>query len=170
MPRPVVYALFGGRKLMPKYIEGKLDATGLRFAVIVSRFNSFVTEHLLAGAIDVIVRHGGKEKDITVVRVPGSFEIPLVAKTVAQSGKVDAVVAIGAIIRGSTTHYDLVCSEAAKGIAHAAIDTSVPIAFGIVTTDTIEQAIERSGTKAGNKGADAAATAIEMANVMRQVK
>lgn len=155
---------------MPKYIEGKLDATGLRFAVIVSRFNSFVTEHLLAGAIDVIVRHGGKEKDITVVRVPGSFEIPLVAKTVAQSGKVDAVVAIGAIIRGSTTHYDLVCSEAAKGIAHAAIDTSVPIAFGIVTTDTIEQAIERSGTKAGNKGADAAATAIEMANVMRQVK
>jgi 6,7-dimethyl-8-ribityllumazine synthase len=159
-----------GKKLMPKYIEGKLDATGLRFGVVVSRFNSFITEPLLAGAMDAFLRHGGKEKDITIVRVPGSFEIPLVAKTIAESGKVDAVVALGAIIRGSTSHYDLVCSEAAKGIAHAAVETSVPIAFGVVTTDTIEQAIERAGTKAGNKGFDAAVTAIEMANVMHQAK
>lgn len=155
---------------MVRNVEGKLSAAGLKFGIVAARFNSFVVEQLVAGAVDAVVRHGGKEEHITVARVPGSFEIPVVAQRMAQSGKYDAVIALGAIIRGSTTHYDLVCSETAKGIAKVAMDTSIPVMFGVVTTDTIEQAIERSGTKAGNKGFDAAMGAIEMANLFRAMK
>jgi len=154
---------------MARVIEGQLDASGLRIGIVAARWNSFVGEHLIAGALDAIKRHGGADKDITLIRVPGSFEIPLVAKKLAESGSVDAVVAVGAIIRGSTTHYELVCSEATKGVAKVALDSGVPVTFGIITTDTIEQAIERSGSKAGNKGAEAAVAAIEMAQVMRQI-
>lgn len=155
---------------MVNSIEGQLNAAGLRIGLIASRFNSFIVEHLVSGAVDAIVRHGGKEKDITIVRVPGSFEISVVAQRMAQSGKYDALVALGAIIRGSTSHYDLVCSETAKGIAKVSLDAGLPVMFGVITTDSIEQAIERSGTKAGNKGAEAAVGAIEMANIMRQLK
>ena len=155
---------------MVKTVEGKLSADKMRFGLIAPRFNSFIVEQLVAGAIDAIVRHGGKEEDVTIVRVPGSFEIPLAAQSMAQSKKFDAVVALGAVIRGSTSHYDLVCSEAAKGIAKASMDSGIPVLFGVVTTDSIEQAIERAGTKAGNKGFDAAVGAIEMVGVLRALK
>ncbi len=151
-------------------IEGKLDATDLRFGLIAPRFNSFIVSSLVAGAQDAIVRHGGSEKDITVVYVPGSFEIPLVAQNMARSKKYDAIVALGAIIRGSTSHYDLVCSETSKGIAKVSLDENIPVLFGVVTTETIEQAVERAGTKAGNKGFDAAMGAIEMVNILRKFK
>jgi 6,7-dimethyl-8-ribityllumazine synthase len=141
----------------------------MRLAIVAPRFNSFIVEHLVAGAIDAIARHGGSKNDIAVVHVPGSFELPLTCKKLAESGSYDAIIALGAIIRGATTHYDLVCSEAAKGIAQASLSTSVPVAFGVITTDTIEQAIERAGTKAGNKGADAALSAIEMVQVLKQI-
>lgn len=156
--------------IMPKNLEGQLTAKGLKFGIVVSRFNSFITEPLLSGALDTILRHGGEDKDITVARVPGSFEMPLVAQQMAASHKYDAVIALGAIIRGSTSHYDLVCAEAAKGLAKAGMDSGVPVMFGVITTDSIEQAIERAGTKAGNKGADAAVGAIEMANLLKQMK
>lgn len=154
---------------MVSVIEGQLSAAGMRLAVVAPRFNSFIVEQLLAGAIDTFVRHGGSKNDLTVVHIPGSFELPLTCKALAESRKYDAVVALGAVIRGATTHYDLVCSEAAKGVAQASLATSVPVIFGVVTTDTIEQAIERAGTKAGNKGSDAAMAAIEMVQVMRQI-
>ncbi|RIL11459.1 MAG: 6,7-dimethyl-8-ribityllumazine synthase [Proteobacteria bacterium] len=154
---------------MPNLIEGQLTASGIKVGVVLARFNSFITEALLSGALDCLQRHGVKDPDITIVKVPGSFELPLACRKLAQTGGVDAVIALGAIIRGATTHYDLVCSEAAKGVAQAGMETGVPVIFGVITTDTIEQAIERAGTKAGNKGADAALAAIEMVNVMREL-
>ncbi|WP_457643266.1 6,7-dimethyl-8-ribityllumazine synthase [Persephonella sp.] len=150
-----------------KTIEGQLNAEGLKFAVIVGRFNNLITEKLLEGAVDCILRHGGSEDNITVVRVPGSFEIPLVAKKAAKSGRYDAVICLGAVIRGATPHFEYVASEVTKGIALVGLETEVPVAYGILTTDTIEQAVERAGTKMGNKGFDAAMTAIEMVNLLR---
>lgn len=151
---------------MTHTIEGVLTAQNKRFALVVSRFNSFITEHLLTGAIDTIVRHGGSANDLTVIRVPGAWEIPLVCKRAAASGRFDAVIALGAVIRGSTPHFDMVASEVSKGVAVASLDSGVPIAFGVLTTDSIEQAIERAGSKAGNKGAEAAMAAIEMVQVL----
>ncbi len=151
-------------------IEGRLTAEGLRFAIIVGRFNNLITEKLLEGAIDCIIRHGGVEDNITIIRVPGSFEIPLAAKKAAKSGNYDAVICLGAVIRGATPHFDYVANEVTKGIAQVALETEVPISYGILTTDTIEQAIERAGTKMGNKGFDAALTAIEMANLIDEIE
>ncbi len=153
-----------------KEINGVLKADNLKFGIIVSRFNSLITEKLLEGAIDCIVRHGGSEENITVVRVPGAFEIPLIAKKMAKSGKYDAIVCLGAVIRGSTPHFEYVASEVSKGIALVGLETEVPVSFGILTTDTLEQAIERAGTKMGNKGFDAALSAIEMANILTGLK
>ncbi|MFO8111139.1 MAG: 6,7-dimethyl-8-ribityllumazine synthase [Desulfosalsimonadaceae bacterium] len=150
---------------MPELIEASLNAGGKRFAIVVSRFNDFISEKLLSGAIDAIVRSGGAEKEIAVVKVPGAFEIPLVAKKLAEKGKYDAVICLGAVIRGSTPHFDYVSAEVSKGVAAAGMETGLPVIFGVITTDTIEQAIERAGTKAGNKGWDAAIAAIEMANL-----
>lgn len=152
-----------------KIIEGELQAKGLKFGIIVSRFNDFITSRLLDGAIDALVRHGAKEDDIDVVKVPGSFEIPLVAKKMASKGAYNAVICLGTVIRGATPHFDYVAAEVSKGIAAASIETGIPIAFGVITSDTIEQAVERAGTKAGNKGWDAAITAIEMAQVLRKL-
>jgi 6,7-dimethyl-8-ribityllumazine synthase len=154
---------------MPKFIEGKLNAEGLRVGIVVGRFNSFIGERLLEGAIDALVRHGADEAQITVARVPGAFEIPLATQKMAQSGKYDALICLGAVIRGSTPHFDYVASEVSKGIAHVSLGTGVPVAFGVLTTDTIEQAIERAGTKAGNKGFDAAMTAIETVNLFKEM-
>jgi 6,7-dimethyl-8-ribityllumazine synthase len=152
-----------------KIIEGELQAKGLKFGIIVSRFNDFITSRLLDGAIDALVRHGAKEDDIEVVKVPGSFEIPLVAKRMALKGTYNAVICLGTVIRGATPHFDYVAAEVSKGVAAASMETGVPIAFGVITSDTIEQAVERAGTKAGNKGWDAAITAIEMAQVLRKI-
>lgn len=149
-----------------KVIEGKLIANGLRFGIVVSRFNEFICSKLLGGAEDAIVRHGGEA--IEVAWVPGAYEIPLVAGRMAASGKYDAVICLGAVIRGNTPHFDFVSSEVAKGVAHVGLQYNMPVIFGVLTTDTIEQAIERSGTKAGNKGFDAAMSAIEMADLLRQ--
>jgi 6,7-dimethyl-8-ribityllumazine synthase len=154
---------------MPKVIEGKLISKGKKYGIVVARFNEFISSKLLGGAIDGLTRHGVDDKEITVAWTPGSYEIPVIAKRMALSKKYDAVIALGAVIRGSTSHFDYVAGEAAKGIAHAAYDAEVPIIFGILTTDTIEQAIERAGTKSGNKGFDAAMAAIEMANLMEQL-
>ncbi len=150
-------------------LEGQLAAQGLRFAIVVSRFNSLVTQRLLDGALDALRRHGADENAITVVYVPGSFEIPLAAKRLAQSGAFDAVICLGCIIRGDTPHFEYVASGAAKGIAQVALETGVPTIFGVVTADTLEQALERAGAKAGNRGFEAAMTAMEMANLMRQL-
>jgi 6,7-dimethyl-8-ribityllumazine synthase len=155
---------------MPKFIEGKLDAKGLKFGIIVGRFNSFISERLLEGALDAIIRHGGDDKNIDVARVPGSFEIPLAAKKMVETKKYDAVICLGAVIRGATPHFDYVSAEVSKGIAHVSLDSGIPVAFGVLTTDTIEQAVERAGTKAGNKGFDAAMTAIETANLFKGLK
>ena len=152
-----------------KIIEGKLQAKDLKFGIVISRFNDFITSRLLDGAVDGLLRHGAAEKDVEVVRVPGSFEIPLVAKKMAASGKFDAVICLGTVIRGATPHFDYVAAEVSKGVAAASFETGVPIAFGVITADTIEQAVERAGTKAGNKGWDAAVTAIEMAQVIKQI-
>lgn len=152
-----------------KIIEGELQAKGLKFGIIVSRFNDFITSRLLDGAIDALVRHGAKEDDIEVVKVPGSFEIPLVAKKMASKGAYNAIICLGTVIRGATPHFDYVAAEVSKGIAAASLETGIPIAFGVITSDTIEQAVERAGTKAGNKGWDAAITAIEMAQVIRKL-
>lgn len=152
-----------------KRIEGELQAEGLKFAIIVSRFNEFITGKLLEGAIDALIRHGAVEKNIDIIKVPGSFELPLVAKKAAQKKSYDAVICLGTIIRGATPHFDYVAAEASKGIATASMDTGVPIAFGVLTTDTIEQAIERAGTKSGNKGWDAAIVAIEMAQLLKKI-
>ena len=152
-----------------KQIEGVLSAKDTRFALVVARFNDFIGQKLVEGAIDCIRRHDGSVENITIYRCPGAFELPMVAKKVALSGKYDAIITLGAIIRGSTPHFDVIAAEATKGIAQVALDTMVPIAFGVLTTDNIEQAIERAGTKAGNKGFDAAMTAIEMVNLYRQI-
>ncbi len=149
--------------------EGKLLATGLKFGIVVGRFNEFIGSKLLGGAIDGLVRHGTEEKDIEISWVPGAFEIPLVASKMAASKKYDAVICVGAVIRGSTPHFDYVSSEVSKGIAKVTLDTGVPVIFGVLTTDTIEQAIERAGTKSGNKGYEAAVTAIEMANLLKML-
>lgn len=153
-----------------RVIEGNISAEGLKFAVVVSRFNDFITSRLLDGAIDALLRHGCSKDDITVVKIPGSFEMPLVAKQLAFKGTYDAVICLGAVIRGATPHFDYVAAEVSKGIASVMLQSNVPIAFGVLTTDTIEQAVERAGSKAGNKGFDAAITAIEMAQVIRQIK
>ena len=152
-----------------KVIQGELQAAGLKFAIVVSRFNDFITGKLLDGAVDALVRHGAKDEDIDVVKVPGAFEIPLAAKKVAQKGAYHAVICLGTVIRGATPHFDYVAAEVSKGVASASLDTGVPIAFGVLTTDTIEQAVERAGTKSGNKGFDAAVTAIEMAQVFKKL-
>jgi len=154
---------------MPKYYEGKLDAGGLRFGIIVGRFNSFISERLLEGALDALIRHGAQEETIEIARVPGSFEIPLSAQKMAETGRYDALICLGAVIRGATPHFEYVSSEVAKGTAQVSLKTGVPIAFGVLTTDSIEQAIERAGTKAGNKGFEAAMTAIETAQLMRSL-
>jgi 6,7-dimethyl-8-ribityllumazine synthase len=152
---------------MPKFVEGNLDAAGLRFGIVVGRFNSFISERLLEGALDALLRHGALDGAITVARVPGSFEIPLAAQKMAASGAFDAVICLGAVIRGATPHFDYVAAEVSKGVAQASLRTGVPIAFGVLTTDSIEQAVERAGTKSGNKGFDAAVTAIETANLLK---
>lgn len=152
-----------------KRIEGELQAKGLKFGVIVSRFNDFITGKLLEGAKDALVRHGAREDDIDVVKVPGSFEIPLVAKKMAMKGTYNAIICLGTIIRGATPHFEYVAAEASKGIASASMETGIPMAFGIITSDTIEQAVERAGTKSGNKGWDAAITAIEMAQLLKKI-
>ena len=154
---------------MPEIIEGKLDAKGFRFGLIVSRFNSFICDRLLEGALDTLTRHGADDQQLSVVRVPGAFEIPLMAKKMVESGKYDAVIALGAVIRGGTPHFDYVCSEVTKGVASVSLDSGLPVSFGVLTTDSVEQAIERAGTKAGNKGAEAAMSAIEMVNLMGAV-
>ena len=152
-----------------KIYEGKLIAEGLKFGIIVGRFNEFIGGKLLSGALDALKRHGVHEEDIEIAWVPGAFEIPLVAKKLAKSDKYDGVICLGAVIRGSTPHFDYVSSEVTKGIAHVSLETEKPVIFGVLTTDTIEQAIERAGTKAGNKGYEAAVTAIEMANLLKNI-
>lgn len=150
-------------------IEGNLVATDAKFCIVVARWNSFVVEHLLEGAIDTIKRHGGNEENITIVRIPGAFEMPLALDKVAASGKYDGIVALGAVIRGGTPHFDYVAGECVKGMSQVTLNHGIPIAFGVLTVDTIEQAIERSGTKAGNKGGEAAASTIEMVNLLRAI-
>ncbi|MBF0557782.1 MAG: 6,7-dimethyl-8-ribityllumazine synthase [Nitrospirae bacterium] len=152
-----------------KIIEGELQAKNFKFAIVVSRFNDFITSRLLEGAVDALLRHGAKEDDIEVVKVPGAFEIPLIAKRLAAKGNCQAVICLGTVIRGATPHFDYVASEVSKGVAAASLETGVPIAFGVITADSIEQAVERAGTKAGNKGWDAAVTAIEMAQVIKRI-
>ncbi len=152
-----------------KIIEGELQAKGLKFGIIVGRFNDFITSRLVDGAIDALIRHGAAKNDIEVVKVPGSFEIPLIAKKMAAKNAYDAIICLGTVIRGATPHFEYVAAEVSKGIASASLETGVPIAFGVITSDTIEQAIERAGTKAGNKGWDAAITAIEMAQVIKKL-
>jgi len=153
-----------------KIIEGNIRATGKKFAVLVSRFNGFVVESLLDGALDTLERHGEvNPDDITIIRVPGAYELPIVAKKAAVSGKFDAIIALGAVIRGGTPHFEFVAGECNKGLAQVSLDATIPLAFGVLTTDSIEQAIERSGTKAGNKGAEAALSALEMVNVLAAI-
>lgn len=154
---------------MPNIIEGHLKAEGKRFALVTSRFNDFITDRLVGGAMDALNRSGADTAAVDIVRVPGAFEIPLAAKKLVHKGGYDAIICLGAVIRGATSHYDYVCAEVSKGIAHVSLDSGVPVIFGILTTDTIEQAIERAGTKAGNKGWDAAMAAIEMANLMTEL-
>jgi len=154
---------------MPTTTEGRLIATGMKFGIAVSRFNDFIGGRLLDGALDALMRSGAEEKDIQIYRVPGAFELPLVAKKLAGIKRFEAVICLGAVIRGATPHFEYISAEVSKGIANASLDSGVPIAFGVLTTDTIEQAIERAGTKAGNKGWDAAMTAIEMVDLLRQI-
>ncbi|HFC96831.1 MAG TPA: 6,7-dimethyl-8-ribityllumazine synthase [Thermosulfurimonas dismutans] len=154
---------------MVREIQGRFRGEGRKFALVVGRFNSFISQELLKGAFDALFRHGVREEDVTVVWVPGSFEIPLAAKRLAASGRYDAVICLGAIIRGATPHFEYVASECAKGIAQVSLETGVPVIFGVLTTDTIEQAVERAGTKAGNKGFEAALAALEMADLMPQL-
>ncbi|MBQ1463715.1 MAG: 6,7-dimethyl-8-ribityllumazine synthase [Ruminococcus sp.] len=149
--------------------EGSFIPKDIRIGIVVARFNEFITNKLLGGAVDTLKRHGVADEDIDVAWVPGSFEIPLIAKKMADSGKYDAVICLGAIIRGSTTHYDLVCNEAAKGVAQVSLSSNIPVMFGIITTENLEQAIDRAGAKAGNKGSECAEGAIEMINLIRQI-
>ncbi len=155
---------------MPKIIEGKIVARGMKFAIAASRFNDFISGRLIDGAVDTLVRAGADEKDITVYKVPGAFELPHAAKRLVKSAKFDAVICVGAVIRGATPHFEYVSAEVSKGIANVGLDADIPVVFGVLTTDTIEQAIERAGTKSGNKGADAAIAAIEMVDLFRQMK
>ena len=152
-----------------KVIEGVFSGEGLKVGIIASRFNEFITSKLVSGAEDCLVRHGVDGDDISVAWVPGAFEIPVIAKRMAESGKYDAVIALGAVIRGATSHYDYVCAEVSKGVAAVSLDTGVPVLFGILTTDTIEQAVERAGTKAGNKGSDCAMSALEMVSLIKKL-
>ena len=152
-----------------KTIEGALTTNGEKFCIIIARFNEFIGSKLLSGAIDELRRHGIDENNIDVVWVPGAFEIPIVAKKCVKSGKYNAIITLGAVIKGSTSHYDYVCAEVSKGVASVGLETEIPVIFGVLTTDNIEQAIERAGTKAGNKGSDAAKSAIEMANLLKQI-
>lgn len=152
-----------------KVIEGQLTTNNEKFCIVISRFNEFIGSKLLSGAIDELKRHGVKEENIDVVWTPGAFEIPLIAKRCAKSVKYNAIITLGAIIKGSTSHYDYVCAELSKGIAQVGLETEVPVLFGVLTTENIEQAIERAGTKAGNKGSDAAKAAIEMANLLKEI-
>ena len=154
---------------MPKTLEGKISAEGLRFAIIVSRFNDFISSKLVEGAMDALNRHGASEEKITLVKVPGSFEIPLVAKRLAEAGKFDGIICLGAVIRGATPHFDYVAAEVSKGIAAVALETNIPVTFGVLTTDSLEQAIERAGSKSGNKGWDAAMAAMEMVNLLSEL-
>lgn len=154
---------------MANVIEGFVTAKGLKFGIVVARFNEFITTKLLGGALDTLHRHEGRDEDIDVAWVPGAFEIPVVAKKMAESGKYDAVICLGAVIRGSTSHYDYVCNEVSKGVAQVGMQTGVPTIFGVITTENIEQAIERAGTKAGNKGVDGAMAAMEMANLLKKI-
>ena len=154
---------------MPNNIEGNLNAAGLKFGIVVSRFNDFITSHLVDGAVDAIVRHGASEGDIDVVKVPGAFEIPPVAKKLCSQNKYDAVICLGAVIRGATPHFNFVASEASKGVGSVGLEANIPVLYGILTTDTIEQAIERAGTKSGNKGWETAMSAVEMANLFKKL-
>ena len=152
-----------------KTLEGKLTAKNMKIAIVVARFNEFITSKLLSGCVDCLIRHEAADEDLTVAWVPGAFEIPMAAKKLAESGKYDAVICLGAVIRGATPHFDYVCAEASKGIAQVSMQTGVPVAFGVLTTENIQQAVERAGTKAGNKGADAAIAALELANLLPQI-
>lgn len=152
-----------------KTIEGQFDAKGLKFAIIATRFNDFIVDRLVGGAVDYLARHGCDREDLTIVRVPGAFEMPIVAQKLAKSGRYHGIIALGAVIRGATPHFDFVANEATKGLAHISLDSGVPVGFGLLTTDSIEQAIERAGTKAGNKGVDAAAAVLETVRVMEQL-
>jgi 6,7-dimethyl-8-ribityllumazine synthase len=155
---------------MVKVYEGRLVSQGLKYGIVAGRFNEFIVSKLVSGALDALKRHGADDSEIEIAWVPGAFEIPLIAQKMAESGKYDAVITLGAVIRGSTPHFDYVCNEVSKGVAAIALKTGVPVIFGVLTTDTIEQAVERAGTKAGNKGWDAAVTAIEMANLTRAIQ
>jgi 6,7-dimethyl-8-ribityllumazine synthase len=155
---------------MPKLIEGQLTAAGLKFVIVVSRFNGFISERLLSGALDALARTGGRLDDVEVVKVPGSWELPVVVRELARQRRHDAIICLAAVIRGDTPHFDFVAGEAVKGIGHVAADSGVPVAFGVLTCNTLEQAIDRAGVKSGNKGFDAAMAAIEMANLMRQLR
>ena len=152
-----------------KIIEGALNAKGMRFSIVVSRFNDFINAKLLDGALDALSRHGANEDNVSIVKVPGSFEIPLMAKKLADSGNYDAIICLGAVIRGATPHFEYISAEVTKGIAKVTLDSGIPVSFGILTTDNIEQAIERAGTKSGNKGWDAALAAVEMVNLLKAV-
>lgn len=155
---------------MPKVIEGKINAQGMKFGIVVSRFNDFISDRLLAGALDALLRNGAEEKEIEIWKVPGAFEIPQLARKLALSKQYDAVICLGAVIRGATPHFEYIAAEVSKGIAMIGLESEIPISFGVLTTDNIEQAIERAGTKAGNKGWDAALAAIEMVNLYRERK
>ena len=152
-----------------KTIEGRLQADGLRFALVASRFNDFIVEKLISGAVDYLVRHGAEYKEITLVRIPGSFEMPVVVKRLAGKQEFDGIICLGAVIRGATPHFEYVAAEVSKGLANVAIDSGIPVGFGILTTDTLEQAIERAGSKAGNKGAEAAQATLETVRVLKQI-
>jgi len=154
---------------MPHIIEGNLEAAGFKFALVVSRFNSFICDRLLEGALDTLLRHGAVDENLTVVKVPGAFEIPLAAQKLARSGTYDALICLGAVIRGGTPHFEYVSAEVSKGVASVSLESGVPVSFGVLTTDSVEQAIERAGTKAGNKGSEAAMGAIEMVNLCRSL-
>lgn len=154
---------------MARVFEGKLQAEGMRFAIVVSRFNDFIGEHLVGGALDALNRNGAKEEDVSIFKVPGAFEIPLVAKQLALQKNYDAIICLGAVIRGATPHFEYVSAEVSKGIASASLETGTPMAFGVITTDNLEQAIERAGSKAGNKGWSAAIAAIEMVDLLRKI-
>lgn len=155
---------------MPKVIEGKINAQGIKFGIVVSRFNDFISDRLLAGALDALLRNGAEEKDIEIIKVPGAFEIPQVARKLALTKKYNALICLGAVIRGATPHFDYIAAEVSKGIAMIGLESEIPISFGVLTTDNLEQAIERAGTKAGNKGWDAALAAMEMVSLYREMK
>ena len=152
-----------------KTIEGELNISGAKFALLVTRFNSFIVDSLLKGAVDCLLRHGAIKDDLQIIKIPGAFEMPITAQAIAKNAQVDAIIALGAVIRGGTPHFDFVANEATKGLANVAANSSIPVTFGLLTTDNIEQAIERSGTKAGNKGEEAAMSAIEIVNVLKQI-